>query len=82
MGGDRRLLAIQTVVVTFMAAMRSLSAQADPELRVLLAEGARERALQLLDSAAATIPHEEGSPLDLAIREARRKIEMAYVRRD
>ena len=76
---DRRdLLAIQTIVITFMAAARALASQpGDSDLRTLMVEQARDRALQLLDALETNLPYEEDSVLDRGIREARQRIESA-----
>ena len=76
MGTRRRdLLAVQVVVVTFAAAVRSFSRVPDRDMGVILIEQARDRALQLLDATAANLPYEPNSPLDDVVREARRRIE-------
>ena len=83
MGTRRDLLAIQTIVVTFAAAVRSIAkSQPDSDVRVLLAEQCRDRALQLLDAAEANIPYLPDSPLDHAIRDGRRRIENTRLARD
>lgn len=82
MGTRRDLLAIQTIVVSFVAALHSIAKMhADSDMRMLLAELARDRALQLLDTAEANVPYLPDSPLDRAIREARRRIEETWVAR-
>ena len=53
MGTRRRdLLAVQVVVVSFAAAVRSFSRLPDRDMGVILIEQARDRALQLLDATA------------------------------
>jgi hypothetical protein len=73
------MLAIQTIVVTFVAAMRAIARGYDRDRSVILAEQARDRALQLLDAAERNMPYLPGSPLDRAVREARQRIESASV---
>ena len=76
MGASQRdLLAVQIVVVTFAAAVRSFSTLPDRDMRVLLIEQARDRAVQLLDATAANLSYESNSPLDHLVREARRRIQ-------
>ena len=77
--GDRRdLLAIQTIVITFIAAVRALeSYPSEPDLRILMVEQARDRALQLLDALEKHLPYEAESMLERGIREARQRIESA-----
>ena len=76
MGVRRRdLLAVQVVVVTFAAAVRSFSRLPDRDMGAVLIEQARDRALHLLDATAANLPYEPNSPLDHAVGEARRRIE-------
>lgn len=74
-GNRRNLLAIQTIVVTYLAAVRSLSKHPEPDLRVLMAEQARDRALQLLDKLASSGIYEDDSLADAAIRKARQVVE-------
>lgn len=72
----RDLLAIQTIVITFIAAVRALDSHlTDPEFRILMVEEARDRALLLLDALEKNLPYEQESMLDRAVREARRRIE-------
>ena len=74
----RDLLAIQTIVITFIAAVRSLESRpSEPDLRILMIEQARDRALQLLDGLEKHLPYEADSVLDRGIREARQRIESA-----
>ena len=76
MGVRRRdLLAVQVVVVTFAAAVRSVSQLPDRDMRLILIERARDRALHLLDATAANLPYQPNSPLDHVVREGRRRIE-------
>ena len=77
--GDRSdLLAVQTIVITFIAAARALeSLPSEPDLRILMVEQARDRALQLLDGLEKNLPYEADSVLDRGIREARQRIESA-----
>jgi hypothetical protein len=75
----RDLLAVQTIVITFVAALRAIARTPDRDRRVIMAEQARDRALTLLDAAERNIPYVVGSPLDRAIREARRRIEETSV---
>lgn len=76
-------LAIRTIVVTFLSSIDTISRlPAERDIRVLLGEGARDRALQFLAEAERRLPYEEGSYLDSAIRDARARIERAEVRRD
>ena len=79
MGTRRELLAIQLIVVSFMAALRAIARSEDRDLGVIFAEQARDRALQLLDAAERNMPYLPDSPLDRAVREARRRIESATV---
>jgi hypothetical protein len=76
-------LAIRTILVTFLAAMDTISRlPAERGTRVVFAEGARNRALQLLAQAEHRLPYEEGSYLDAAIREARARIQQAQLHGD
>lgn len=76
MGLRRRdFLAVQVVVVSFSAAVRSFSRLPDRDMGVILIEQARDRALRLLDATAANLPYEPNSPLDHVVREARQRIE-------
>ena len=82
---DKRLnvLAVRTILVTFLSAMDTISRlPAERDMRVLWAEGARDRALEFLAQAERRLPYEEGSHLDTAIREARRRIEQAQLHGD
>ena len=79
MGKRRDQLAIQLIVVTFVASLRGIAQTSDRDLRITMTEQARDRALQLLDAAARNMPYLPDSPLDRAIREARRRIESASV---
>ena len=76
-------LAVQTVLVTFLSALDTISRlPAERDIRVLLAEQARDRALHLLVQAERRLPYEDGSYLDIAVREARKRIEQAEVQGD
>lgn len=80
MGNLRSQLAVRTILVTFVAAIDTISRlPAERDIRVLLAEGARDRALHFLEQAEAHLAYDEGSRLDDAIREARRRIEEMQV---
>jgi hypothetical protein len=75
-GNRRDLLAIQTIVITFIAAVRALQSHpAEPDLRTLMVEQARDRALQLLAALEQNLPYEQDSVLDRSIHEARQRIE-------
>lgn len=72
----RDLLAIQTIVITFIAAVRALDAYAsEPDLRTMMVDHARARAVHLLDGVEKHLPYEADSVLDRSIRQARRRIE-------
>ena len=74
----RDLLAIQTIVITFIAAVKALeSYPTESDFRILMVEQARDRALQLLDALEKNLPYEADSVLDRGIREARQRIESA-----
>ena len=78
MSERRDLLAIQTIVITFIATMKALeSYPREPDVRILMVEQARDRALQLLDALEKKLPYERGSVLGRGIREARQRIESA-----
>ena len=79
MGTRRQLLATQLIVVSFIAAIRSIARSHDPDLGVILAEQARDRALQLLDAAERNMPYLPDSPLERAVRAARHRIESASI---
>ena len=83
MNDRRNLLAVKTIAVTFAAALDSLArSPTDRDVRVLMAEQARDRALQLLDGITKVVPYEPDSPLDRAIREAQGRIEAPVVPRE
>ena len=75
MGRRRDFLAVQVVIVSFAAAVRSFGTLPDRDMGMILIEQARDRALHLLDATAANLPYEPNSPLDHVVREARQRIE-------
>jgi hypothetical protein len=76
-------LAIRTILVTFLSAIDTISRlPTERDVRVLLAEGARDRALQFLAQAERRVPYDPGSYLDSLIRESRTRIEQAQVQGD
>ena len=76
MGDMRRdLLAIEVVVVTFLAALRAFALDPDPDVRRRLVERARATALSALDAAERNMSYLPDSPLDRALQEARRRIQ-------
>ncbi len=80
MARRREQLALRTIVVTFVAALHTISRMdLDRDMRMLLAEGARDRALEFLTAFERKVPYEPGSYLDEAVRDARRRIERATI---
>lgn len=83
MGTRMNELAVRTILVTFLSAIDTISRlPAERGTRAIFAEGARNRALQLLAQLECRLPYEEGSYLDSAIREARTRIAQAQVSGD
>jgi hypothetical protein len=79
-GRRRDELAVQAILVTFLSALHTIGRiYDDRDMRVLVAEGARDRALAFLARLERDAPYVEGSYLDRAVKDARRRIEDAPV---
>jgi hypothetical protein len=77
-GRRRDELAVQAILVTFLSALHTIGRLYDDrDVRILLAEGARDRALALLTNFERNVRYVEGSYLDRAVNEARKRIEDA-----
>lgn len=80
MGRRRDELAVQAIVVTFLSALHTIGrTHEDRDMRVLLSEGARDRALAFLANLERTLPYIDDSHLDRLMRDARRRIEAASI---
>lgn len=76
MGDLRRdLLAVQLIVVTYLAALRAFAPEPESDIRAATLHAARHRALTLLTAAEQNLSYIPGSPLDIALKDARRRIE-------